>query len=60
MNLESVGEQLHSRKPDHRTSSVYLITDLRQDGPLGWWCDYVWRLINPDVFTHAFGSSNTR
>jgi len=49
MNLESAGEQLYSRKPDfceihptpqrtvltHRTNSVYPITDLGKDGPLG-------------------------
>jgi len=69
MNLESVGEQLSTFSQarfsrdslntiqrlalTHRTSSVYPITDLQKDGPLGWLCGYV-APINPDVLTHTF------
>jgi len=63
INLESAGEQLHSRKPDvceihpttHRTSSVYPITDLRKD----WRCDYVTPYQSRCFHSHIWGS-NTR
>jgi len=43
----------------HRTSSVYPITDLRKDGPLGWRCDYV-TPYQSRCFHSYIWSSNTR